>query len=103
MGVRVLLWIAITVGLTSCACSWTATEPSLSSAKNVPVVVATKDIPASSEISADMVTIEYFSADQAPPFAFRSREIVVGKYLLVPIHAGQAITDNLVSASPQPH
>jgi Flp pilus assembly protein CpaB len=96
---RVLLWIAIAIGLSSCAYSWTAIEPLPSNAKNVPVAVATKDIPASSELTADMVTIEVFSADQAPPFAFRSKDFVIGKYAVIPIHTGQAISDNLVSST----
>lgn len=66
--------------------------------KNVPAVVATKDIPASTQITADMVTIQDFSSDQAPPYAFRAKDLVVGKYAAIPIHAGSAIIDyDLVS------
>jgi pilus assembly protein CpaB len=61
--------------------------------KNVPAVVATKDIPASTQITADMVTIQQFSADQAPPYAFRAKDLVVGKYAAIPIHTGAAIID----------
>ncbi len=68
-------------------------------AKNVPVVVAAKDIPASTQITADLVTIENFSTDQAPPFAFRAKDGVIGKYASVLIHSNQAISDNLLVTS----
>lgn len=61
--------------------------------KNVPAVVATKDIPASTQITADMVTVVQFSQDQAPPYAFRGKDLVVGKYAAIPIHLGSAIID----------
>jgi Flp pilus assembly protein CpaB len=61
--------------------------------KNVPAVVATKDIPASTQITADMVTVVQFSQDQAPPYAFRAKDLVVGKYAAIPIHLGSAIID----------
>jgi Flp pilus assembly protein CpaB len=61
--------------------------------KNVPAVVATKDIPASTQITTDMVTVTFFSQDQAPPYAFRAKDLVVGKYAAIPIHLGQAIID----------
>jgi Flp pilus assembly protein CpaB len=61
--------------------------------KNVPAVVAVKDIPASTQITADLVTVQQYSADQAPPFAYRSKDVVVGKYAAIPIHAGSAIID----------
>ena len=62
-------------------------------AKNVPAVVALKDIPASTQITADMVTVQQFSADQAPPYAFRAKDLVVGKFAAIPIHTGSAIID----------
>jgi pilus assembly protein CpaB len=61
--------------------------------KNTPAVVATKDIAASTQITADMVTIQNFSSDQAPPFAFRAKDLVVGKFAAIPIHTGTAIID----------
>jgi len=61
--------------------------------KNVPAVIAVKDIPASTQITADMVTIQNFSSDQAPPYAFRAKDVVVGKYAGIAIHANQAIID----------
>jgi Flp pilus assembly protein CpaB len=61
--------------------------------KNVPAVVATKDIPASTQITADMVTVQDFSQDQAPPYAFRAKDLVVGKFAAIPIHTGAAIID----------
>ncbi len=67
--------------------------------KNVPVAVATKDIAPSTQITADMVTITFYSADQAPPFAFRAKDGVVGKYATVPIHVNQPISDNLLVTS----
>jgi pilus assembly protein CpaB len=61
--------------------------------KNVPAVVATKDIPASTQITAEMVTVQQFSPDQAPPYAFRAKDLVVGKFAAIPIHSGSAIID----------
>ena len=65
--------------------------------RNLPIVVATTDIPESTQLNADMVAVDFYSADQAPPFAFRSVELVVGKFTIIPIHLGQAITDNVLS------
>lgn len=62
-------------------------------AKSIDVVVATKDIAASTQITADLVTIQKFSEDQTPPFAFHSKDLVVGKYAAIPIHAGSALID----------
>ena len=59
--------------------------------------MATKDIPESTQLTADMVELAFYSADQAPPFAFRSVELVAGKFTVIPIHLGQAITDNVLS------
>ena len=61
--------------------------------RNVPAVIALKDIPASTQITADMVTVQNFSSDQAPPYAFRAKDLVVGKYAGIAIHANQAIID----------
>ena len=66
--------------------------------KTVPVVLAIKDIPASTQLIGDMITVAMYSEDQAPPFAFHAPQPVVGKYTIVPIHTGQAITDNVVSS-----
>src|SRR5437660_2800127 len=66
---------------------------SVGGSKNVPAVVATKDIPASTQITADMVTVQQYSADQAPPYAFRAKDLVVGKFAAIPIHTGSAIID----------
>ena len=64
----------------------------------MPVVLAIKDIPASTQLIGDMITVAMYSEDQAPPFAFHAPQPVVGKYTIVPIHTGQAITDNVVSS-----
>ena len=69
---------------------------SLTGTKNIPVVVAAKDIPAATQITADMVAIQDFSADQAPPFGFRTTQNVVGKFANVAIHQNQALADNLL-------
>ena len=66
------------------------------SAKTVDVVVATKDIAASTQITADLVTISKFSEDQTPPFAFHSKDLVIGKYAAIPIHANSAIIDYFI-------
>jgi flagella basal body P-ring formation protein FlgA len=54
-------------------------------AKNVDVVVATQEIAASTQITAALVTIEKFSSDTVPPFAFRDKNLVIGKYAAIPI------------------
>lgn len=99
MWARGLLLVAITIGLTGCACSWTAVEPPVgqpSSPRNVPAVVATRDIPAGTQITPNMLTIQYFSNDQVQPYTFHSTSLVVGKYAAIPIHANQAIYDYLL-------
>jgi Flp pilus assembly protein CpaB len=67
-----------------------------SGAKTVDVVVATKDIAASTQITADMVTVQKFSPDQTPPYAFHATDLVVGKYAAIPIHANSAIIDYFI-------
>ena len=62
-------------------------------AKNTDVVVATQEIAASTQITAALVTIQKFSEDTVPPFAFRDKNLVVGKYAAIPIHANSAIID----------
>ncbi|HEV3096181.1 MAG TPA: Flp pilus assembly protein CpaB [Candidatus Dormibacteraeota bacterium] len=62
-------------------------------AKNVDVVVATQEIAASTQITAALVTITKFSEDTVPPFAFRDKNLVIGKYAAIPIHANAAIID----------
>jgi pilus assembly protein CpaB len=47
-----------------------------------------------------MVDIQNFSADQAPPYAFRAKDLVVGKFAAIPIHTGSAIIDYDVVADP---
>jgi pilus assembly protein CpaB len=64
--------------------------------KTVDVVVATKDIAASTQITADLVTVQKFSEDQTPPFAFHSKDLVIGKYAALPIHANSAIIDYFI-------
>jgi Flp pilus assembly protein CpaB len=66
------------------------------STKTVDVVVATKDIAASTQITADLVTISKFSEDQTPPFAFHSKDLVIGKYAALPIHMNSAIIDYFI-------
>jgi Flp pilus assembly protein CpaB len=103
MWVRIALGIAVAISLTSCACSWTAVEPPLpppSNAKNVPIVIAVKDIAAETHLTADMISVQNFSEDQAPPFAYHAPQLVIGKYAVVPIHANEAITDNIISSRP---
>jgi pilus assembly protein CpaB len=73
---------------------------SVGGSKNVPAVIAKQDIPASTQITATMVDIQQFSADQAPPYAFRAKDLVVGKFAAIPIHTGSAIIDYDVVADP---
>ena len=62
-------------------------------AKNTDVVVATQEIAASTQITAALVTIQKFSEDTVPPFAFRDKNLVIGKYAAIPIHANAAVID----------
>jgi pilus assembly protein CpaB len=62
-------------------------------AKNVDVVTATQEIAASTQITAALVTITKYSEDTVPPFAFRDKNLVIGKYAAIPIHANSAIID----------
>jgi Flp pilus assembly protein CpaB len=68
----------------------------LGEAKNTPVVVALTAIPKSTQITSSMVTVQMFSVDQAPPFAFSDKNKVLGNFAAIDIHQGQAISDNLV-------
>jgi pilus assembly protein CpaB len=61
--------------------------------KNVDVVTATSEIAASTQITAALVTITKYSEDTVPPFAFRDKNLVIGKYAAIPIHANAAIID----------
>jgi pilus assembly protein CpaB len=70
--------------------------PAIGGGKTVDVVVATKDVAASTQITADLVALQKFSEDQVPPFAFRAKDLVVGKYAALPIHANSAIIDYYV-------
>ena len=65
--------------------------------RDIAIVVATRDIPGSTQLTMDMVAVEFYSADQAPPFAFHASDLVVGKFTIIPIHFGQALTDNVLS------
>jgi hypothetical protein len=51
--------------------------------------------------------VAVYSTNQAPPFAFRTPDAVVGKFTIIPIHTDQAFTDNVLSktpvACPSPH
>lgn len=75
--------------------------------RTVPVLVATMDIPASTQLTKDMLRVALYSADQAPPFAFRTVDTVVGMFTIIPIHTDQAFTDTVLSrtrvACPSPH
>lgn len=62
--------------------------------KTVDVVVATKDIAAGTQITAEMVTIQKYSSDQVQPFSFTQTKDVVGKYAGIGIHQNAAIIDN---------
>src|SRR5256714_14726856 len=68
--------------------------------RNVPAVVATKDIPASTQITADMVSVQQFSSEQAPPYAFPGKDLVVGKDPAIPIPLGPASIDHATVAAP---
>src|SRR5438132_332114 len=84
--------------LTAAGCGaapWAAGLPPASpSAKPVSVVIATRDIPAGTRITNEMVTIRMFDKSQADYFAFtRIDRYVVGRYAYITIHAGQAVLD----------
>lgn len=117
MRTNLLLYAAIAIALTACtpATASSNATPTPSSTPSptaspsssatvtptvamVPAVVATRDIPASTQINADMITVAMFTIGEAPPYAFHSPAQVQGMYALIPIHAAQAITDNVVSS-----
>jgi len=116
MRTKALVYAAIAIALTACSSSVASSNPTLTPSsspspttspsdspivrtqlKTISVVVATKDIPSSTQLTADMITIAVFSPDQAPPYAFHARDLVVGNYTVIPLHAGQAIIDNVLS------
>jgi Flp pilus assembly protein CpaB len=69
-------------------------------ARNVQIVIATKDIAPAQQITTDMVDVQNFSTEQAPPFAYRTRDAVVGHFAAVQIRLGQPILqDVLVSTA----
>jgi Flp pilus assembly protein CpaB len=116
MRTKALVYGAIAIALTACSSSVASSNPTLTPSsspsptispsdspivrtqlKTISVVVAAKDIPSSTQLTADMITIAVFSPDQAPPYAFHARDLVVGTYTVIPLHADQAITDNVLS------
>jgi len=66
------------------------------SGKQVPVVIAARDIPGGHTITPDLVTVRLFDLGQAEPFSFRTPELVIGKYAFISIHMSQPITTNLL-------
>lgn len=68
----------------------------ISGSKNVDIVVATQDIPPSTQITTAMVQIQKFSSDQAPPYAYRRTDDVISRFSALHIYAGQAIYQDLL-------
>lgn len=58
----------------------------------VPVVVATTDLPAMSFVTADAVKIQTFKTKEVPPGSYTSLTQVIGKILSGPLVEGQVLT-----------
>jgi len=64
---------------------------------NVPVVVANDAIPAQTRITADMLTVEFVSPDEATVDAFTSRGQLVDRVVTEEVAAGAQIVPSMVS------
>lgn len=71
-----------------------------SAGKDVPVVIASQDIGAREPILPDMVQVSSIPQTALPPHAIVRVSDLAGSAALVPIYKGEAITDNIVSSSP---
>jgi pilus assembly protein CpaB len=69
-----------------------------SGTKNIDVVVATQEIAPTTPITAQLITLQKFSEDTIPPYAFKDKNLVLGKFAAIQIHKDAAIIDtDLVS------
>jgi Flp pilus assembly protein CpaB len=67
---------------------------------NTPVVVAARDIPLRSVISADQLKVIGYASGDVPPGAFSDTRKVQGLAAELNIAAGQPVTSNMVAKSP---
>ena len=66
--------------------------------KNIDVVVAVQEIAPTTQITQQLVQIQKVSEDALAPYAFKDKNLVIGKYAAIQIHAGAQIIDtDLVS------
>lgn len=65
-------------------------------ARTEQVVIATKEIPAATQLTKEVLGTLKFSSDQVPPGAFPTVDSVVGKFSAITIHQNQVLADNLV-------
>lgn len=61
--------------------------------KNIDVVVAVQEIAPTTQITAQLVQIQKVSEDSLAPYAFKDKNLVIGKYAAIQIHAGAQIID----------
>ena len=64
------------------------------------IVRATADIPALTQVTADMVELVHVSPLDVPPDTARSLDVVVGQYAAVPILRGQDLNTRALEAVP---
>jgi Flp pilus assembly protein CpaB len=69
------------------------------SSGSIPVVVAAKDIPLRTQITADDLTVLKFTSDDVPAGSYSATKQVVGQIAAVDFAKGQPILGNLVSHS----
>jgi Flp pilus assembly protein CpaB len=65
-----------------------------------PVVRATADIPALTQVTADMVEVVHVSPLDAAPDTARSLDAVVGRYAAIPVLSGQDLDARALEAVP---
>lgn len=66
--------------------------------KTVDVVVATQEIAPTTQITAQLIQVQKVSEEALAPYAFKDKNLVLGKYAAIQIHQGaQVIDTDLVS------
>ncbi len=95
LALGVLSAVLIGVYLTSVD-SGTGTSPG---GATISVVVASKDVPALTRITEDMVTVKTIGSDAVLPNAFQATKSVVGQVTQVPLVAGEQFVPAKVTAT----
>ena len=61
--------------------------------KTVDVVVATQEIAPTTQITAQLVQIQKVAEEAVAPYAFKDKNLVIGKYAAIQIHQGAQVID----------